>query len=101
MPVTPEYTAWVSEMAAYVKQTDPNRHLVSTTYGDEATWKVPDVDLSMTHLYGQAGNTADFTDRSSGKLHARPSGSASPTCWPNLGSTGKPATSVGTRKGPV
>ncbi len=69
MPVTPEYTAWMSEMAAYVKRTDPNRHLVSTTYGDAAIWKCPDVDLSMTHLYGQAGNTADFTRQIERKAH--------------------------------
>ncbi len=48
-------------MAAYLKQHDPNRHLVSTTYGNAATWLCHDVDFTMTHMYGQAGNTANFT----------------------------------------
>ena len=59
----PRDSAWVAEMAAYLKQHDPNRHLVSTTYGDAATWNCPDVDFTMTHMYGQSGNTADFTRR--------------------------------------
>ena len=61
VPETPATAAWVAEMAAYLKRHDPNRHLVSTTYGNAATWKCPDVDFTMTHMYGQAGNTADFT----------------------------------------
>ncbi len=63
VPETPATAAWVAEMAAYLKKHDPNRHLVSTTYGEAATWKCPDVDFTMTHMYGQAGNTADFTRR--------------------------------------
>ena len=61
VPATPANAAWVAEMAAYLKRHDPNQHLVSTTYGNAATWKCPDVDFTMTHMYGQAGNTADFT----------------------------------------
>jgi endo-1,4-beta-mannosidase len=52
VPETPATAAWVAEMAAYLKRHDPNRHLVSTTYGDSATWKCPDVDFPMTHMYG-------------------------------------------------
>ena len=61
VPETPATVAWVAEMAAYLKQHDPNRHLVSTTYGKAATWKCTDIDFTMTHMYGQAGNTANFT----------------------------------------
>lgn len=53
--------AWVGEMAAYLKAHDVNRHLVSTTYGDDAVWKLPDVDFTMTHRYGDDGNVPDFT----------------------------------------
>lgn len=60
---TPAQEAWIAEMAAYVKKHDPNRHLVSTTYGSTAVWRCPDIDFSMTHMYGTAGNTADFTPR--------------------------------------
>ena len=61
VPSTAEHDAWVAEMAAYVKRHDPNRHLVSTTYGSPAVWRCPDVDFTMKHVYGQAGNIADFT----------------------------------------
>ncbi len=60
---TPAQEAWIAEMAAYVKRHDPNRHLVSTTYGSAAVWNCPDIDFSMAHMYGTAGNTADFTPR--------------------------------------
>lgn len=61
VPPNPAQEVWVAEMAAFLKQHDPNHHLVSTTYGSPAVWKCPDVDFTMTHMYGQAGNTADFT----------------------------------------
>lgn len=63
VPVTPAVAAWTAEMASYLKQNDPYRHLVSTSYGDDAIWRGPDIDFTMTHMYGQAGNTADFTPR--------------------------------------
>lgn len=58
-----EYTApaeWVAEMAAFLKQHDVNRHLVSTTYGTPEVWKNPDIDFSMTHHYGDSGSISDF-----------------------------------------
>ncbi len=58
-----EYEApagWVQEMAAYLKQHDPNRHLVSSTYGNEQVWKLPEVDFTMTHHYGDRGSITDF-----------------------------------------
>jgi hypothetical protein len=63
VPPTPANEKWVAEMAAFLKQNDPYRRLVSTTYGSEAVWKCPDVDFSMTHMYGQAGNTPLFTNQ--------------------------------------
>jgi hypothetical protein len=60
VPPTPANDAWLAEMAAYVKANDPNRHLVSTTYGDATVWRCPDVDFSMKHTYG-SGNIDDFT----------------------------------------
>ena len=63
VPPTPAVNAWTAEMAAYLKRNDPHRHLVSTSYGDDDTWRCPDIDFTMTHMYGQAGNTADFTSR--------------------------------------
>ncbi len=66
----PAVEAWTAEMASYLKQIDPNKHLVTTSYGSPAIWNGPDVDLSMTHMYGQAGNTADFTERIQHEVHA-------------------------------
>ncbi|WP_165251223.1 DUF5060 domain-containing protein [Paludisphaera soli] len=59
----PGVAAWTSEMAAYLKSIDPNRRLVSTSYGSPPIWNDPNVDFTMTHMYGQAGETLDFTDR--------------------------------------
>jgi hypothetical protein len=58
--------AWVGEMARYIKGTgefagtnpDPHHHLVSTTYGSADVWKLPEIDFTMTHNYGE-GNMAD------------------------------------------
>ncbi|APW58937.1 hypothetical protein [Paludisphaera borealis] len=67
---TPAVEAWTAEMAAYLKQHDPNRHLVSTSYGSPAIWKDRNIDLSMTHMYGTAGATADFTAQIQRETHA-------------------------------
>ncbi len=77
VPPTPSQSKWVDEMARYLKQIDPNRHMVSTTYGDAATWRSPAVDFTMKHMYGQAGNTPDFTpgiqrDTQEALLHGKP-----------------------------
>ncbi len=46
---------WLSEMAAYLKATDPNLHLVSNSYamssGDPAVWNNANIDFTQTHLY--------------------------------------------------
>ena len=57
---------WVGEMARYLKgnfspeesAADPYRHLVSTSYGSDAIWKLPEMDFTMTHNYG----TGDISD---------------------------------------
>jgi hypothetical protein len=47
--------AWHFEMAAYLKTTDPNSHLVTTSYGDDLTdpnvWSHPDFAFTQTHFY--------------------------------------------------
>lgn len=58
--------AWVGEMARYLKSTgefagtpgDPYRHLLTTTYGDDAVWKLPEVDFAQNHHY-DTGNIPD------------------------------------------
>jgi len=67
---SPAVEAWTAEMAAYLKAIDPNRRLVSTSYGSPPIWDDPRVDFTMTHMYGKAGDTLDFTDRIRGEAHA-------------------------------
>lgn len=59
-------TAWVAEMARFVKGTgefadrpaDPFGHLLSTSYGTPEIWRLPEIDFSQTHHYGK-GDVAD------------------------------------------
>jgi hypothetical protein len=51
---------WVAEMARCLKGTgefagapaDPFGHLVTTTYGEPAVWRIPEIDFSQSHHYG-------------------------------------------------
>lgn len=43
---------WVSEMAKFVRSLDPYGHLLTTTYGDDAVWQLPEMDFVQTHWYG-------------------------------------------------
>lgn len=52
--------SWIEEMANYVKSIDPFKHLCTTTYGDDAVWRVRNMDYSQIHHYG-VGDQADFT----------------------------------------
>ncbi len=51
---------WHLEMAAFLKDHDPGRHLVSTSYAqdfhDPATWNQPDIDFTQTHYYVNTPN---------------------------------------------
>ena len=57
---------WVAEMTQALKGTgafagqglDPYRHLITTTYGNDAVWRVPGIDFTQTHSYG----TGDIPD---------------------------------------
>ncbi|MBC7328090.1 DUF5060 domain-containing protein [bacterium] len=52
--------SWVEEMANYVKSIDPFKHLCTTTYGDDAVWRIRNMDYSQIHHYG-VGDQPDFT----------------------------------------
>ncbi len=53
-----EITAWDNEMATYLKKTDANKHLVTSSYGgtDKTTdtWNLPNIDFTQTHFYVQS-----------------------------------------------
>jgi hypothetical protein len=87
-------TAWIAEMSAELAKYDPYRHLRTTSYGrvgDEAVWRMAEIDLVQRHvyetsdpiggfargtaamrrfgkpaLYGEFGFSASTTDASSG-----------------------------------
>lgn len=54
---------WIAEMSGCIKGTgeappfDPYQHLVSTTYGKDKIWTLPEVDFTMTHYYGEGNVT--------------------------------------------
>ncbi|MGC8666977.1 MAG: DUF5060 domain-containing protein [Chthonomonadales bacterium] len=63
---TPAKVAWHAEMAQFLKGTgpfkghpaDPFHHLLTTSYGSDALWRMPEYDFTQTHHYG-VGTTPD------------------------------------------
>ncbi len=43
---------WVKEMAQFARSIDIYGHLLTTTYGDDAVWQLPEMDFAQTHWYG-------------------------------------------------
>lgn len=75
---------WVKEMGDYLKgmgaysgsPADPYHHLVSTTYGNAAIWRLPEVDFTMSHNYG-TGNILDWApvvqqDAAENRVYGKP-----------------------------
>ena len=50
-----------SEMAGYIKSTDPYQHLISTSAGvGDSVWRLDEMSITQMHLYG----TGDIVDLS-------------------------------------
>ena len=55
---TPEIVAWHKEMAQYLRDTDPNRHLITTSTWEgnadkfAAMWDLKEMDFTQSHHYG-------------------------------------------------
>jgi len=47
---------WVKEVGGYLQTHDPNRHLVTTTYGNDEVWNLPEMDYAQDHSYGSDEN---------------------------------------------
>jgi len=47
---------WHKEMSEYLKQVDPNRHLVTTSVSQKTTgarlWDIASIDFAQSHIYG-------------------------------------------------
>ncbi|HPD19060.1 MAG TPA: DUF5060 domain-containing protein, partial [Candidatus Goldiibacteriota bacterium] len=47
---------WHADISSYIKKTDVNRHLISTSFAnpnmDEQIWKLKDINFTQTHFYG-------------------------------------------------
>lgn len=62
--------AWTKEISDYIKQIDPNSHLITTSLGfrkedqnkdkDSIRWNLPNIDYTQSHLYGK-GDVQNFT----------------------------------------
>lgn len=52
---------WVAEMSRYLRELDPYDHLISTTYGNDAVWKIPQIDFTQTHYYGDGVGMRDIS----------------------------------------
>jgi hypothetical protein len=53
---------WVQEMARALREMDANRHLITTTYGNDAVWQLPEIDFTQTHHYGDSGSIPDSAE---------------------------------------
>ena len=57
---TDETVAWHAEMAKYLSEIDPNRHLVTTSFwgtnaeANARTWAIPQIGFTQTHVYAGA-----------------------------------------------
>ncbi|MCS7264875.1 MAG: DUF5060 domain-containing protein [Armatimonadetes bacterium] len=48
---------WIQEMAQFIRSIDIYGHLLTTTYGDDAVWQLPEMDFTQTHWYGDGSQT--------------------------------------------
>ncbi|MEN6345701.1 MAG: DUF5060 domain-containing protein [Armatimonadia bacterium] len=47
---------WIQEMARWFRANDPYRHLITTTYGYDEVWQLPEIDYTQAHTYGSDEN---------------------------------------------
>jgi hypothetical protein len=74
--VSSEVVDWHREMAQYLRQIDPMRHLISTSFagtaGDSAIWKLPEMEYTQNHQYGSkdiAESISHWTKRNISEFH--------------------------------
>ena len=53
--IRPKVVDWHYDMSSFIKENDPNNHLVTTSYAhdnfDPDVWIYPDIDITQTHYY--------------------------------------------------
>ena len=60
-----DIVAWHREMAAYLKQIDPYKHLITTSFsGDDypEIWKIAEIDFSQSHHYNDPDMAVTLSD---------------------------------------
>ena len=81
---------WTLEMARYLKSIDPYKHLVTTSFWNDAqraVWESPDIDLTQLHLYpGDSAHdcsaiVAASADRRTGSLQPEHQPSRPSAVW--------------------
>ena len=73
--VTPKVvTDWHREMGSFVKRSDPNRHLVTTSFcrsdAGHEVWSLPQIDFTQSHCYNEPDPAAALTALAS-KMYAQ------------------------------
>ena len=53
---------WLQEMAAYLRDSDPYQHLITTTYGYDEVWRLPQIGYTQSHTYGVQDQRRDCVD---------------------------------------
>ncbi len=59
-----EVVKWHAEMAKYLRQIDPQQHLITTSFsgtGYPEIWEIPELDFSQTHHYNIPDVTETFS----------------------------------------
>lgn len=74
--VSEEAVAWHQEMARHLRQIDPMKHLISTSFantrGDDAMWQLPEMEITQNHQYGDkdiAESVRRWTQRNVSEFH--------------------------------
>ncbi|MFC1715053.1 DUF5060 domain-containing protein [Candidatus Poribacteria bacterium] len=74
--ISEEAVPWHQEMARYLRQIDPMKHLISTSFantkGDDAMWQLPEMEITQNHQYGSrdiAESVRQWTQRNIREFH--------------------------------
>jgi len=82
---TPELKPWIEDMATVLREFDVNHHLTTISYvgnGDDAIWRMPEIDLMQHHEYSQTPKWFNFLP---GGVRLSPGAPAKPLVFGEFG----------------